>query len=106
MGISKLGYVGLNVTDVDAWTDLLGRTLGIGVTSAKSGTNEVALAELDEFKYRLALHPSAEDSPRELGWIVDSPRELDRLTQRLEDAGFAVADGSAEDKELRGATHP
>ncbi|ONI74098.1 2,3-dihydroxybiphenyl 1,2-dioxygenase [Kribbella sp. ALI-6-A] len=105
MGIRKLGYVGLNVTDVDAWTDLLGRTLGIGVTSAKAGTNEVVLAELDEFKYRLALHPSAEDTPRELGWIVDSPRELDRLTQRLEDAGFAVAEGSAEDKELRGATH-
>ncbi|WP_432937081.1 VOC family protein [Kribbella sp. CA-253562] len=105
MGIRKLGYVGLNVTDVDAWTDLLGRTLGIGVTPAKSGTNEVALAELDEFKYRLALHPSHEDGPRELGWIVDSPPELDRLTERLEDAGFAVAEGSAEDRELRGATH-
>ncbi|GAA1560117.1 VOC family protein [Kribbella lupini] len=105
MGIRKLGYVGLNVTDVDAWTDLLGRTLGIGVTRAKSGMNEVALAELDEFKYRLALHPSAEDGPRELGWIVDSRQELDRLTQRLEDAGFAVKEGTADEKELRGATH-
>ena len=72
MGIRKLGYVGLNVTDVEAWTDLLGRTLGVGVTHAKLGTDEVALAELDEFKYRLALYPSTEDSPRELGWIVDS----------------------------------
>lgn len=104
MGIRKLGYVGLEVTDIDAWTDLLGRTLGVGVTLAKSGTDEIALAELDEFKYRLALYPSTEDRPRELGWIVDSPRELDRLTQRLIDAGFAVADGSAEEKELRGAT--
>jgi 2,3-dihydroxybiphenyl 1,2-dioxygenase len=104
VGIRKLGYVGLNVTDVGAWTDLLGRTLGIGVTRAKSGADEVTLAELDEFKYRLALYPATEDSPRELGWIVDSPRELDRLTQRLTDAGFAVADGSAEETELRGAT--
>lgn len=104
MGIRKLGYVGLNVTDVDAWTDLLGRTLGVGVTHAKFGTDEVALAELDEFKYRLALYPSTEDSPRELGWIVDSVRELDRLTRRLTDAGFTVADGNAEERELRGAT--
>jgi extradiol dioxygenase len=104
VGIRKLGYVGLNVTDVDAWTDLLGRTLGIGVSHAKSGTDEVVLAEMDEFKYRVALHPSDEDSPRELGWIVDTPPELDRLTQRLTDAGYTVADASAEEKELRGAT--
>ena len=104
MGIRKLGYVGLDVTDVDAWIDLLGRTLGIGVSHAKSGTDEIVLVELDEFKYRLALYPSAEDRPRELGWIVDSPWELDRLTQRLTDAGFTVADGSVEERELRGAT--
>lgn len=104
MGIRKLGYVGLDVSDVDAWIDLFGRTLGVGVTSAKIGTREVALLELDEFKYRLALHPSAQDRPREVGWIVDSPRELDRLTQRLTDAGFAVGDGSADEAELRGAT--
>jgi 2,3-dihydroxybiphenyl 1,2-dioxygenase len=104
VGIRKLGYVGLNVTDVDAWTDLLRRTLGIGVTTATFGTDEVALVELDEFKYRVALYPSAEDSPRELGWIVDTPRELDRLSQRLTDAGFTVEDGSAHEMELRGAT--
>ncbi|CAM4047969.1 VOC family protein [Kibdelosporangium persicum] len=104
MGIRKLGYVGLNVTDVDAWTDLFERTLGIGVTTVKSGTDEVALAELDVFKYRVALHPSTVDSPREIGWIVDSPPELDRLTRRLTDAGFTVEDGSADEKQLRGAT--
>lgn len=104
MGIRKLGYVGLNVTDVDAWTDLLGRTLGIGTTRAESGTDEVVLAELDEFKYRMALYPSTVDTPREVGWIVDSPRELDRLTQRLTDSGFTVAEGTADERELRGAT--
>ncbi len=105
MGICKLGYVGLNVTDVDAWTHLLGHTLGIGVTTAKSGTDEVTLVELDVFKYRVALHPSTEDSPREIGWIVDSPSELERLTRRLTDAGFTVKDGTAEELALRGATH-
>ncbi|MGC5562160.1 VOC family protein [Streptomyces sp. FR-108] len=104
MGIRKLGYVGLNVTDVDAWTGLLGRTLGIGVTTEKFGPNEVALAELDVFKYRVALHPSTEDGPRELGWIVDTPSELDRLTRRLTHAGFTVSDGSPEETQLRGAT--
>jgi extradiol dioxygenase len=104
VGIRKLGYVGLDVTDVGAWTDLLQRALGIGVTTAEFGTTEIALAELDVFKYRLALHPSTVDQPREIGWIVDSPHELDRLTQRLTGAGFAVGEGSDDERELRGAT--
>jgi 3,4-dihydroxy-9,10-secoandrosta-1,3,5(10)-triene-9,17-dione 4,5-dioxygenase len=104
VGIRKLGYVGLDVTDLDAWVDLFERTLGVGATPAKIGTQEVALVELDEFKYRLALHPSGQDRPREVGWIVDSPRELDRLTERLTDAGFAVGEGDADEAELRGAT--
>ncbi|EGG49157.1 2,3-dihydroxybiphenyl 1,2-dioxygenase [Streptomyces griseoaurantiacus M045] len=104
MGIRKLGYVGLDVTDVDAWTDLLGRTLGIGVTTEKSGTDEVSLAELDMFKYRLALYPAAHDRPRHVGWIVDTPAELDRLTGRLTDAGHTVEDGTPQEARLRGAT--
>lgn len=82
---------------------LLGRTLGVGVAADKNGSQEVLLAELDEFKYRLALHPAAEDVPREIGWIVDSPGELDRLTRRLEEAGYR-REGSPEEAELRGAT--
>jgi 2,3-dihydroxybiphenyl 1,2-dioxygenase len=104
VGIRKLGYVGLDVTDVGAWTDLLGRTLGIGVTTEKSGTDEVTLAELDVFKYRLALYPAAHDRPRHVGWIVDTPAELDRLTGRLTDAGHTVGDGTPEEARLRGAT--
>ncbi|WP_405463391.1 VOC family protein [Streptomyces jietaisiensis] len=104
MGIRKLGYVGLDVTDVDAWTDLLGRTLGIGVTTERSGTDEVTLAELDMFKYRLALYPAAHDRPRHVGWIVDTPAELDRLTGRLTDAGHTVEDGTPQEARLRGAT--
>lgn len=104
MGIRKLGYVGLNVTDLDAWTDLLGRTLGVAVTTEKAGGEEVALAELDDFRYRLALYPGVEDGPRHVGWIVDSPLDLDSLTCRLEHSGFAVEEGRADEAALRGAS--
>ena len=103
MGIRELGYVGLNVTDVDAWTDLFDRTLGVPNTREKAGTDEIVLLGVDQFKYRLALYPSAEDRPRHVGWIVDSPGELDRITRRLIDAGFDVHDGTAEELTARGA---
>ena len=104
MGVRKLGYVGLDVTDLTAWVELFEHTLGVGATPAEFGGRKVALLELDLFKYRLALHASTQDRPREIGWIVDSPRELDRLTERLTDAGFAVGEGTADETELRGAT--
>jgi len=103
VGIRELGYVGLNVTDVDAWTDLFDRTLGVPNTREKAGTDEIVLLGVDQFKYRLALYPSAEDRPRHVGWIVDSPGELDRITRRLIDAGFDVHDGTAEELTARGA---
>jgi 2,3-dihydroxybiphenyl 1,2-dioxygenase len=104
MGVCQLGYVGLNVTDVGSWAELLGPTLGVGVNVAKDGDQEVTLAELDEFRYRLALYPSAEDSPRHIGWVVDSSAEMERLTGRLEQAGFGVKLASSEEAALRGAT--
>ncbi|GAB2480326.1 VOC family protein [Nocardiopsis aegyptia] len=104
MGIRRLGYVGLNVTDVDAWVDLFDRTLGVKAWKEDDGDRQVTLLELDEYTYRLALYPSNEDTPLHIGWIVDSARELDRLGRRLEDAGFSVHDGTEAEARLRGAT--
>lgn len=104
MGIRKLGYIGLNATDVDAWRDLFGRTLGVGTYSEKFGTDEVVLAELDEFKYRLALYQADEDTPRHIGWIVDTPAELDRLSGRLTEDGYQVQEATYDEAQLRGAT--
>lgn len=104
MGICRLGYVGLNATDVEGWQDLLWRTFGVGTVAEKSGADEAVLAELDEFKYRLALYRSDEDTPRHIGWIVDSTAELDRLTARLVDAGYPVTEAGPDEAQLRGAT--
>jgi len=104
MGIRKLGYVGLDVTDVEAWRDLFDRTLGVGSSTEKLGTDEVLLLELDEFKYRLALHQSDADIPRHIGWIVDTDAELDRLSGRLADNGYRVQEAPDGEAQLRGAT--
>lgn len=103
MGIRKLGYVGLDTTDVHAWRVLLRETFGVGSSSIKIGTEDVTLAELDVFKYRLALYPSAHDAPRHIGWILDSVPELERITERLTAAGYDVQPADAEYAASRGA---
>ena len=104
MGIRRLGYVGLSVTDVAAWVDLFDRTLGVKARQEEDGDQQVTLLELDEYTYRLALYPSADDAPLHIGWIVDDERELDRLSGRLEAAGYVVHDGTSAEARLRGAT--
>jgi 2,3-dihydroxybiphenyl 1,2-dioxygenase len=105
MGIRRLAYVALDVTDVEAWADLLGGTLGVGVTREKTGDGEeVVLAELDAFKYRLALYPAAQDTPRHIGWTVDSVPELERLSADLAAAGYEVHECSEAEAATRGAT--
>jgi 2,3-dihydroxybiphenyl 1,2-dioxygenase len=103
VGIRKLGYVGLNVTGVDAWREMLSATFGVASSSAKVGTEDVLLAELDQFNYRLALYPSDQDTPRHIGWILDSVSELDRISDRLNGAGYEVHKADVEEAATRGA---
>lgn len=103
MGVCKLGYVGLDVSDIRAWKELLDSTFGVGTSLLEGGAGEVALAELDVFKYRLALYPSAVDAPRHIGWIVDSAAELERVSQRVTAAGYVVMEAEPDEIELRGA---
>jgi extradiol dioxygenase len=103
MGISKLGYVGLDVSDIAAWQDMLKGTFGVDAPLAGEGDDAVALAEIDVFKYRLALYPADANAPRHIGWLVDSTPELDRLTDRLETAGFQVNEATSAETDLRGA---
>lgn len=103
MGVSKLGYIGLDVSDLEAWKAMLDRTFGVRTSTLGVGVGEVALAELDEFRYRLALYRSARDAPRHIGWIVDSAGELDRVSERLAAAGYEVAEGDPGEADLRGA---
>jgi extradiol dioxygenase len=103
MGIRRLGYVGLDVTDTDAWAELLGPTLGVGCETDDENPDKAVLAAMDAFKYRLALYPSHTDSVRHIGWIVDSASELNRLSGKVEKAGFAVSEGTSAEARLRGA---
>lgn len=104
MGVRKLGYVGLEVSDAEAWREMLRGTFGVGTTTATTDRGDVHLAEIDDYKYRLALYPSVEDAPKHIGWLVDTAEELDRLSKRLESAGFEVSAVEEGVAELRGST--
>ena len=99
MGIVQLGYVGVGVSDLDRWEDLATRIVGLQLGErAADGTLHL---RMDEYYHRLILHPSGDDELAYVGWQVNTPRELDALVARLEGAGVAVTEGTAEERAVR-----
>ena len=93
MGISSLGYVALNVSDMDAWLDLTTSVFGLEVRR-RVGDSAIDL-RMDGYHHRLTLYPASTDSLAVVGWEVESMSELDALVGVLRSHGIAVTPGDA-----------
>ena len=106
MEIIGLGYVGLDVPDTAAWLafgrDILGLDPGRApdrdayLPAAETegrGADESVYFRVDDWSWRLALHPAAEPGLRYMGLEVAGPQELDAALAELEAAGFPARRG-------------
>lgn len=100
MAVTQLGYVGLNVSDIDAWRDFAGSILGMEVRE-RDGDDAPQYLRLDAHHHRFALHPAAEDEVVRIGWEVSGRPALDELASRLVTRGLDVREGSAAEAETR-----
>ncbi|QZP07898.1 VOC family protein [Caenibius sp. WL] len=118
MQILGLGYVGLNVPDVEAWIafgrDILGLDLGRapGAEAYVSGAGDdgrsadgSAFFRIDDWSWRLGIHPAA-GAPglRYMGLELRGPFELDAALAELEAAGFPARRGRGEECTARAVT--
>jgi len=101
MAISRLGYLGLEVSDVPAWerfaVDMLGLTVG-----ERRSDGSVTL-RLDDQAQRIVLHPGPADDLAYVGFEVDDERALREMATRLGAAGFRAEDAGADDARRRHA---
>lgn len=108
MEILGLGYVGLDVPDPDAWIafacDVLGFDPGRapggdayvpGAGADGRGADGAAYFRVDEWSWRLAVHPADAPGLRYLGLEVAGPVQLDTALAELNAAGFAARRGDA-----------
>jgi 2,3-dihydroxybiphenyl 1,2-dioxygenase len=100
MGVTQLGYIGVNVSDPDSWLDLLTNVFGLEVRERK-GKNSPLQFRVDDHHHRIALHPAKSDGLQYLGWEVASMDELRRLADHLSSIGVAVSEGTGEEAEAR-----
>jgi biphenyl-2,3-diol 1,2-dioxygenase len=102
MSVIGLGYLGLNVSDVDAWKSWVEDFLGLMPASA---SDSGARFRLDDYAWRIALEPGDKDDLAFVGLEVAGPAELAALRERLTIGGVAVEDAGPEllaDREVLG----
>jgi extradiol dioxygenase len=90
--ISQLGYLGLGVSDAAAWERFATGTLGFSVSDrATDGTLKF---RMDDYHYRIAVHPGGHDDLSYIGWEVSDRETLAAVAEQIQSAGIEVSRGS------------
>ncbi|WP_439028860.1 VOC family protein [Gordonia terrae] len=99
--VTELGYVGLNVTDIEAWRELATTILGLSAEDTAHGSLRL---RCDERGYRAELFPSDTDSLAHLGLQVANLTALADLTEKLHSQGHSIKAGDQELARERGVS--
>ncbi|AIT82167.1 VOC family protein [Novosphingobium pentaromativorans] len=93
--ITELGYLGLNITDVEAWKEFATQVLGMEWLD--EGDGDRFYLRMDDWHHRITLHVTDEDDMAYLGLRVAGGGELAAMQQQLTEMGVAYSVGSAEE---------
>ena len=65
MAVTSLGYIGLGVSNLEAWCEYATGVLGLEVSGRKEG---LAYLRMDELHHRIILHEDGLDDLAYAGW--------------------------------------
>lgn len=99
MSVAALGYIGFEVSDLDAWHAYMTEFLGLMAGERSDGA---ATYRMDDRAFRIALEKGKADDISFIGLEVETVEAFNELKARLEVCGVAVADGTDELKASRG----
>lgn len=97
--ITQLGYLGIGVSDINAWEQFATQTLGLQVSDKED--DGTLLLRLDDYHHRFLIHPTGEDDVAYLGWEVTGTHELRAMEEQLRAAGIEVQHGTREEAAAR-----
>jgi hypothetical protein len=85
MSVCGLGYMAVNVVDMDGWLDIMTSVLGTELRPRDEGG--VIDIRLDDWHHRLTLYPSDTDSIAVVGWELPNEAALEAMVTALRDYG-------------------
>jgi 2,3-dihydroxybiphenyl 1,2-dioxygenase len=87
MELKSLGYIGIRSAQLDDWSDLATRLLGMQQVDRSTGTRAF---RMDDRKQRFVVGQGRDEGLGFLGWEVEERSDLQTLAGRLEAHGVAV----------------
>ena len=97
--VTQLGYLGLDVKDVNEWERFAADILGLQ-PNGRTADGSLYL-RMDEYHHRFTVHPNGNDDVAYLGWEVADEHACSALAEQLKAAGFDVTPGTREEKTAR-----
>ena len=99
--VSQLGYVGIGASDAPAWERFATQILGMAVS--ERGADGTLKLRMDDYHYRLAIHPGGGDDVSYLGWEVPDRETLGAVADQVKAAGIEVTRASEAEARTRNA---
>lgn len=99
MGVTELGYLGLSVSDGEAWKKYASTTVGMELVD-KGEENRFHL-RMDQWSRRITVDVNGEDDLTYVGWRVADKDALNEMADKLSAAGIEFTWGTEADEEER-----
>lgn len=97
--ITELGYVGLDVSNLDAWKSFA--TEVVGMECVGGNEDDRAYLRMDAWHHRIVLHRSERDDLAYVGWRVADEDSLDAIAKRLQEGGYEFRVGTEAEADER-----
>jgi 2,3-dihydroxyethylbenzene 1,2-dioxygenase len=97
--VTELGYMGLSISDVDAWKEYAASMVGMEIVD--EGEGDRIYLRMDKWHHRLTLHIDGGDDLAYLGWRVAGPTEFNELVEKLRLNNLDIRVASEEECEER-----
>ena len=94
-----MGYVGIGAKDIEQWEHYATESLGLQSNGRESDGS--LLLRMDEYEYRIAVHPDNRDDISYVGWQVTNEQDLVDMEAQLRNAGVEVSFGTPEEARAR-----
>ena len=90
--VTELSYMGIGVTDPDAWKNFASRIIGMEL--AEDEKRDRCYLRMDYWHHRIVLHAHDSDDLMYLGFRVAGPQEFREMQQQLSSAKIEFRVGS------------
>lgn len=97
--VTELGYLGLVVSDADAWKDYASQCIGLEVMD--EGEGDRFYLRMDNWHHRMVVHVGDTDDLAYLGWRVAGEPQLHEFETMLSEKGVEYRVATIEENEER-----